>query len=131
MKNCNMCRITGLFVLLLATYLRGSGWRNVYLAGVCTGFLPCGLVYAFLALAGSTGSMSQGGLRMTLFGIGTMPLMMLTGWSGSIMNWTTRHRALRLAGWCVLLTGLLSVARGVGFLDSVVGAEHAGCIYCR
>ncbi len=116
---------------LLATYLRGKGWKNVYLAGVCTGFLPCGLVYAFLALAGASGSMLGGSLRMSLFGLGTVPLMVLTGWSGSLLSWPKRHKTLQFAGWCVLLTGVLSVARAVGFMDGVVGADHAGCIFCR
>ncbi|MBV8487117.1 MAG: sulfite exporter TauE/SafE family protein, partial [Planctomycetaceae bacterium] len=40
--------LAGTFV---GPFLTSPGWLNVLLAGVLTGFLPCGLVYGFLSLA--------------------------------------------------------------------------------
>ncbi len=102
--------------------------RDVYLLGVCTGFLPCGLVYAFLALAAASGTMWQGGLRMLVFGLGTAPLMLLAGWSGSLVQLSIRRRAIRIAACCVLATGLLSIARGV---QTLTVQDHAACPLCR
>jgi sulfite exporter TauE/SafE len=113
---------------MLRALLGASRWRDVYLLGVCTGFLPCGLVYAFLALAAASGTMWQGGLRMLVFGLGTAPLMLLAGWSGSLVQLSIRRRAIRIAACCVLATGLLSIARGV---QTLTVQDHAACPLCR
>src|SRR5262249_8456294 len=36
---------------LFRSFLMAPGWHNAFLAGLLTGFLPCGLVYAYLVLA--------------------------------------------------------------------------------
>ena len=113
---------------VLRSLMGARRMRDVYLLGVYTGFLPCGLVYAFLALASASGTMWQGGLRMMLFGLGTAPLMLITGWGGSLMQLSLRRRAFRIAACCVLATGLLSIARGV---QTLTASEHATCPFCR
>jgi cation transport ATPase len=42
----------------------------------------------------------------------------------------SRSLAFRLAAWCVVLTGAISVMRGLGFL-SLLGGEVAGCPMCK
>lgn len=106
------CLLGGQF----ASILRGPGLQTAFAAGVLTGFLPCGLVYAFLALAASTGSMLWGAVIMATFGLGTVPLMVLTGTGASMLRLVTRLRMMRVAAWCVVLTGTLTIARGAGFL---------------
>lgn len=64
---------------LLGSLLRTPGWQAAFMAGLLTGFLPCGLVYAYLALATSTNDPLSGLTIMIAFGLGTMPLMILTG----------------------------------------------------
>jgi sulfite exporter TauE/SafE len=115
---------------LFGAFLHRGGWRSVFIAGVLTGLLPCGLVYAFLALASTTENMLEGGLRMALFGLGTAPLMMLTGLGGSALKLAARRRALTAAGWCVVLAGILSIWRGVGFLQTSYATDHAACPFC-
>jgi sulfite exporter TauE/SafE len=115
---------------LLATYLRGAGLRSAFLAGLFTGFLPCGLVYAFLALAASTSDLWQGLARMAAFGLGTAPLMIVMGCSGSLMGLTARRRTLRIAALCVVATGGISILRGAGFLDWSLAAS-SGCPMCQ
>jgi sulfite exporter TauE/SafE len=56
--------------------------QSVFLGGVVNGLLPCGLVYAFLALAASSGNMVQGWATMALFGLGTFGLRVRTLASG-------------------------------------------------
>jgi sulfite exporter TauE/SafE len=116
---------------VLATFLTAPGWHSAFLAGLLTGFLPCGLVYAYLVLAASTESLFQGALGMAIFGAGTGPLMMLTGAGASVLGLAARRHLLRAAAWCVVLTGLLTIHRGV----EVVRASEAGtavrCPYCE
>jgi hypothetical protein len=114
----------------LATFLTRPGLRNVLLAGLLTGFLPCGLVYAFLALAGSSASLIGGASIMAVFGLGTAPVMILTGCGGSLLGLAFRQRLYRLAACCLILTGVVSLARGVGFLCIPGWFESAGCPLC-
>jgi uncharacterized protein len=112
-----------------AALLRASQLHNLFLGGVINGLLPCGLVYAFLALAASTGHMGLGALTMLLFGLGTMPVMVLIGLSGAILRAPVRQRVFMLAAWCVVVTGVISLWRGISFLDAAV-ASGAGCPGC-
>ncbi|QEH36837.1 hypothetical protein OJF2_54220 [Aquisphaera giovannonii] len=112
-------------------FLRAPGWCNVLLAGVLTGFLPCGLVYGFLTLAGSSGSVLHGLLTMAAFGLGTAPLMILAGAGGSLLSHASRRHLLRISAACVLATGLVSVSRGLIFLHAPGAAAAQSCPFCR
>ena len=101
----------------LGQFLRSRG-TGVFLAGMFTGLLPCGLLYGMLALAASTHSLPFGGLAMAIFGLGTAPGMILTGLSGRIIGPAVRRRILTAAAWCLMLAGLVSVVRGVSFLST-------------
>ena len=96
--------------------MTAPGWSNVLLAGVLTGFLPCGLVYGFLGLASSSASIFHGLLTMLAFGAGTAPIMILTGAGGSLLSHSARRHLMRVAAVCVMITGLISLARGVMFV---------------
>jgi sulfite exporter TauE/SafE len=111
--------------------LAGGSWMNVFLAGVFTGFLPCGLVYAFLALASTTQNMFDGAARMALFGLGTVPLMVVAGVGGAALGMAARRHVFRLAGLCVALSGAVSLVRGISFLGLLSGDAHGGCPFCH
>lgn len=112
------------------TILRSSGWHSVFIAGLLTGLLPCGLVYAFLSLAASTGDMVQGMALMTAFGFGTAPIMIATGWGGSFLSLVARKRLLTVAAWCVVATGCLTLYRGSNFIDWGSASEQPACPFC-
>ncbi len=119
--------LAGTFV---GPFLTSPGWLNVLLAGVLTGFLPCGLVYGFLTLASSSASILQGLLTMCAFGAGTAPIMILTGAGGSLLSHSARRHLLRVSAVCVLLCGLVSLARGVAYVQFRATAEAASCPFC-
>ena len=103
---------------------------NVLVAGVLTGFLPCGLVYGYLALASSSANIGAGWLTMCLFGAGTAPLMILAGAGGSLFSHRARRNLLRISAICVALTGLISIARGVLFIQLTPAPEVVRCLFC-
>jgi sulfite exporter TauE/SafE len=115
---------------LIGAFLRAPGWGSIFLAGVFTGFLPCGLVYGFLALACSTASFTAGLATMAAFGLGTVPLLVLTGTGVSLVSIVTRRRLLRAAAWCVVLAGLVSLARGALALTAETAAGPPPCPAC-
>lgn len=112
-----------------ASLLTGRGWLDVFLAGLFTGLLPCGLVYSMLTLAGSTGSIWLGAATMIAFGLGTVPVMVATGCGGSLIGVAARRKLLTVAAWCVVLAGAVSIGRGVWFLD-LPWFSGGGCPMC-
>jgi sulfite exporter TauE/SafE len=78
------------------------------LLGLVWGWLPCGMVYAVLALALASGSGSSGGAIMLAFGVGTLPTMLTLGVAfSSLGRWVRDARVRKLAGISVILLGLL------------------------
>lgn len=115
----------------MGALFRAPGLQAAFLAGMLTGFLPCGLVYAYLALATSASEPIAGSSIMAAFGLGTVPLMVLTGSGMSLVTPARRQAVLRLAAWCVVVTGLIAVARGAYVLNSSPSAETAAsCPLC-
>jgi sulfite exporter TauE/SafE len=120
------CPARGLF----ASVLTAPGAWNAFFAGLLTGFLPCGLVYAYLALAAGSGSLWRGAAIMALFGAGTIPLMVLTGIGAALLSWRARSNLLRVAACCVIITGLVTVGRGVAWASWRESAESPRCPFC-
>lgn len=110
--------------------LTSKGSLDVFLAGIFTGFLPCGLLYGMLALAASTQGVVSGLATMAIFGAGTVPAMVAAGVGGSLLGLAARRRLHAVAAWCLVLTGLVSIGRGAGYL-SLTGEEPAGCPLCE
>lgn len=81
--------------------------------GVFNGFLPCPLVYAFLAEAAGTAAPLPGMLTMAAFGLGTFPAMLTMGAIGRLLAPNWRRRGVWLAGSLILLLGLLTIGRGL------------------
>ena len=116
---------------LFSTILQTPGARNTFAAGIITGLLPCGLVYAFVSLAASSGDLLLGASTMLAFGLGTVPWMVVTGCGAALLSWTARQRLWQVAAWSVVLTGLLTVGRGVGFLQWQPEPQPVSCPFCR
>jgi sulfite exporter TauE/SafE len=81
--------------------------------GILNGFLPCGLVYAGLAGSLVTGSVSGGFFYMILFGLGTMPLMLLTSLIPHFAGFKLRKRINRFIPYAAGVLGLLFILRGL------------------
>lgn len=126
-RAAGTCLSTSLFGQILAAMRP----RHVFLAGIINGFLPCGLVYAYLALAVSSGTLLGGTATMALFGLGTVPVMVAVGCGGTLLSLSTRRHVIHLAAWCVVLTGALTVIRGTGFVQLPGLLEGPGCPMCQ
>jgi sulfite exporter TauE/SafE len=125
--NSQGCLVPSMF----AAVLSATRMHNVFLGGVINGLLPCGLVYAFLSLAASSGDMLRGSATMALFGLGTIPAMMAVGVGGSFLSRALRSRVLKWAAWCVVLTGVISVFRGIGFIHYEGLLQPPSCPFCE
>ena len=106
--------------------------------GVVNGFLPCPLVYAFVAQAVASGGAGSGLQVMVAFGLGTLPAMLAMGglglWlrrgrppsggvqivgmprraqDGAAVRIEWRRHGVRVAGGLLLVLGAITLARGL------------------
>jgi sulfite exporter TauE/SafE len=82
--------------------------------GLLWGWLPCGMVYAVLLTALSTGSALDGAIVMAAFGVGTLPnLLAVTLFIDRFRAWG-RSRLARLVGAAVIaIVGIFAVVHAV------------------
>ncbi|MFO0820075.1 MAG: sulfite exporter TauE/SafE family protein [Pirellulales bacterium] len=109
-------------------FLRMPGRTSAFLAGLLTGLLPCGLLYGMLTLAASTRDLVTGTATMSIFGLGTVPILVATGYGGSLLGMATRRRLYAVAAWCLVLTGGISMVRGAVYLSRPAAPES--CPFC-
>ena len=69
---------------------------QAFLFGMVWGWLPCGLVYAALLLAATSGSSVRSGLTMFAFGLGTLPAVIGVGIMTGILTRLSRMKHFRL-----------------------------------
>ncbi len=74
--------------------------------------------------------MLGGLLTMALFGAGTAPLMILTGVGSALLSQATRRNALKVLAVCVCLTGVVSIIRGILFVQISAAPEVMRCLFC-
>ena len=80
---------------------------QAFLLVLVWGWLPCGMVYAVLALALTSGSGSAGGTLMLVFGLGTLPALLTMGLAvNTLGRWIREPRVRLLAGVVVMAMGV-------------------------
>lgn len=90
--------------------LAGAGMLNSLVAGGLWGMVPCGMVYAVLSVALVSGSAFNGAMLMLVFGLGTLPNLMLLGLSGQWLAKASRHRVVRrFAGVMIITFGIMGL----------------------
>jgi hypothetical protein len=95
-----------------------------FVFGMANGLLPCGLVYAALALPMALGNAPLGALAMVLFGLGTVPaLATLATGLARLLRRGLWPRRLLAAG--MLVVGLWSIATRAGWIGAGMhGTTH-------
>lgn len=121
-KSCPM--------ISFGSLLRAPSFGAVFAAGVWNGFLPCGLVYAYLALAASANGVAPGAAVMLLFGLGTVPALAVAGLSGSLLTVNRRRRLYHAAAFALIAMGVWTVIRGVVCLTPTNAVERSTCPFC-
>jgi sulfite exporter TauE/SafE len=81
-----------------------------FLIGSLTTLLPCGWLYTFVVVAGSTASAPAGAAVMVAFWLGTVPMMMTVASVGARVLGPIARRLPLLGAGIVFALGLLAVA---------------------
>ncbi len=96
--------------------MKTPGISGVFFLGCLNGLLPCGLVYEALLIAAASTRPLIAGLGMLIFGISTMPTLVVFGVGAQFLSAAVRQRMVWVGGVFVLLVGLDLVLRGVAGL---------------
>lgn len=97
----------------LGNFIKRKSYSSLFITGILNGFLPCGMVYIALAAALGVGNVVGSSVFMTLFGIGTIPLMFLVVLFGTILSVKIRNRILKVIPVLTILIGFLFIIRGL------------------
>src|SRR5690606_16435355 len=98
---------------VLGRLLQKGSNLSVLGIGLMNGLLPCGLVYAMLATAAATGTPLRGALTMGVFGLSTIPALVILSLTTRFAGVRWRTRVNQLAGVLVIIFGILTVLHGV------------------
>jgi uncharacterized protein len=105
---------------------RAGGIGGAIGLGLAWGWLPCGMTYSMLMLAGMTGSAASGAAVMAAFGAGTLPSMLTATVAFERIATTLSKRATlrNIAGVLLLAFGLWTAGNAVYHAASRDGHQH-------
>ncbi len=89
----------------------GKERKNLLSLGILNGFLPCGLIYFALAASLTAESISGSIGFMAMFGLGTIPAMMVFMYFKSAIN--NKINVGKLVPYMLLIMGFMLVIRGM------------------
>ncbi|MCB0309983.1 MAG: sulfite exporter TauE/SafE family protein [Bdellovibrionales bacterium] len=102
-----------------------SSWgAKAYLLGAVTTLLPCGWLYAFLAIAAGTASPLSALLVMFVFWIGTLPVMVTLAGITGVLSWKMRQYVPMVTSLLLIVAGVFAMMGHVGIPGAASHAHH-------
>jgi uncharacterized protein len=116
-----ICKISPAFIGNITNKLTGLWGKllnspraiSLFVIGLLNGLLPCGLVYVALAAASTTGNAGNGLLYMAIFGLGTIPLMLIFSLFSGLLPNRIRLWAPKLIPIAAVTLAILLILRGL------------------
>ena len=108
-------RLAGTVVRATARLRDRAGSPSWFLLGMANGLLPCGPVYA-VAASTVVATPLAGATAMLLFGVGTIPALVIFAVGAGRLSPAIQRRFNRLAALLVILIGVQLVCRGAAAL---------------
>ncbi len=97
----------------IGRYLGQQSYGSAFFVGFLNGWLPCGLVYMALAAAVTTSSALWGSLYMAVFGLGTLPMLLVVALGGQWLKQKLPARLNKLVPVYALILALFLIYRGL------------------
>lgn len=88
-------------------------YSSLLVIGLLNGLLPCGLVYMALAGAIATGGVTSGALFMFIFGLGTLPMLLLLSLVGNVVSGKLKRIINKIIPVVIVIIGILFILRGM------------------
>ena len=108
-----LAKYTGIIKKPLGKLFKKKNYSSLLLVGIINGLLPCGFVYIAIAGSLSTTNVYNGVLFMTLFGLGTFPVMLSASIFGTSLRKMIRIPYSRILPSLSILIAILLILRGL------------------
>lgn len=108
-----VARFTSKVKQQFALQFKKKTYSAYFFSGMLNGLLPCGLVYVALAGAIATGNSFSGMAYMTLFGLGTLPMMLAVSFAGQYITLQWRSRFTKVVPMFTIVIAYLVILRGL------------------
>ena len=115
-------RMVPLLTALHRAAMRHGPAGRSFILGVGSVLLPCGWLWAFLAVAAGTGSAAWGAAAMASFWMGTVPILVLLGAGVQRLSGAWRGRLAALASIAMVAVGVHTAVRAHARADALAGA---------
>jgi uncharacterized protein len=112
-----------------AVHLRSTRSSSAVLTGVLNGFLPCGLVYAGLAIALVQQTPVESGMVMMLFGLGTLPALLAAAYSWGAIKKIIPWSFQRIQTVMLIVVAVLMIWRGLN-AETHLFHDHSPDVIC-
>lgn len=90
-----------------------KSFASLFLIGLLNGLLPCGPLYSALIISTGTGSVVDSVSFMMMFGLGTIPLLLLVTIIGNFLSTKIRDRVNKFLPVIIVIIGILFILRGL------------------
>lgn len=90
-----------------------SSYPSLLVIGLLNGLLPCGLVYVAIAGAINTNDIVSGAVYMSIFGIGTIPIMASIPIVGNLIGTNIRKKFKGVVSTFIVILGIIFILRGL------------------
>ena len=86
---------------------------SLFAIGLLNGLLPCGPLYSALIISTGSGSAINSILFMMMFGLGTLPLLLVVSIIGNFVSVAVRNKVAKALPVLIVLIGVLFILRGL------------------
>ena len=90
-----------------------SSYPSLLVIGLLNGLLPCGLVYVAIAGAINTNDIVNGAIYMSIFGLGTIPIMASIPIVGNLIGTNIRKKFKGVVSAFIIILGIIFILRGL------------------
>lgn len=112
-KTFGLYKAIGLLKVSFAKMFKQHSIASMLIIGVLNGLLPCGFVYIGITGAIAIGNPVESMLFMTMFGAGTIPVMLGTSIIGGVINLNIRQKLTRLLPAFSIILAAIFILRGL------------------
>lgn len=93
---------------------------SFFIFGILNGLIPCGLVYFFLASSLSASSITESALYMLIFGICTIPSLLMVGILHNIINNNYIKIINYISSFLIMSYGLFTIFKGILLVNNIM-----------
>ncbi|MBN2745642.1 MAG: sulfite exporter TauE/SafE family protein [Bacteroidales bacterium] len=90
-----------------------KSYLSLFTIGLLNGLLPCGPLYSALIISTGTGHAVSSVLFMMMFGLGTIPLLLVVTIIGNFVSGAIRNKVNKALPVVIVIIGILFILRGL------------------